>query len=218
MKTFLTVLLLMSSAFAQQISQNPGAPDFLQGGGLAPAIGSAGSTNPCQVVPYEAWYAPLPSSLMLLMKMGPCQWNIDQFGIYVLQAPIHIQSVHCWIGTSANARFETVSNAQIWIKDSANSWHMMFDELCEFDKHQDITGNTDKMWTYPLGIDIPAGAVVTVYRYPGGLIFCGQNDWQIEPTSPQGSTRSQPSNGIDPTASWDKCATEIHWRFYGTGK
>lgn len=217
MKKVFLLILLMSSAFAQ-ISPNPGAPDQMQGGHTTPYIGSAGQTFPCQSVPYEAWYAPLPSSTMLIMKLGPCNVVTNYFGSYTLQAPIHIQSVHCWTGTSANARFETVSNAQIWIKDAGGNFHMMLDWLCEYDKHQDVVGNTDKIWTYPLGIDIPAGSIVNVYPYIGGLIFCGNDFWHIEGTSAGNGSLLQPTNGVDPGTNWDHCAVETHWRFYGTGK
>lgn len=207
MKKVLMLLLFSALSFGQNISPNPGAPDFLQGGHLAPAIGSAGHTNPCQVIPYEAWYSPMPSSNFVLMKMGPCSWGIDQFGSYTTAAPLHIQSVHCWIGTSANARFETVSSLQIWTKDSGGTWHMMFDQLCEFDKHQDVVGNTDKMWTYPTTIDIPAGSIINAYRYPGGLMFCGADP------DPLAADAAVPA-----PSGWNFCATEIHWRVYGTGK
>ena len=221
-KLFVCLVLLMSSAFAQ-LSMNPGAPDQMQGGHLVPFIGSAGFSFPCQVVPYEAWYPPLPSSTMIIMKGGPCNVVTDYHGSYTLQAPIHIQSVHCWIGTSANARMELVSNLQIWIKDAFDNWHMMFDQLCEYDKHQDVVGNTDKMWTYPMGIDIPAGAVINMYPYIGGLIFCGADFWHIEGPSAATGTLLTPTlqpNGsmIDPNAAWDHCAVETHWRIFGTGK
>jgi hypothetical protein len=113
---------------------------------------------------------------------------------------------------------ELVSNAQIWIKDASNNWHMMLDELCEYDKHQDIVGNTDRIWTFPLGIDIPAGSVINVYPYIGGLIFCGVDFWHIEGPSSGNGSLLQPTNGVDPGISWDHCAVETHWRFYGTGK
>jgi len=213
----LFTLLVSLPSFSQQISMNPGAPDYLQQGHLAPYIGNAGQNNPCQSVPYEGWYSPLPSSFFVLMKLGPCQMNVDQYGTYTLQAPLHLQALHCWIGTSANARFEPVSNLQIWIKDPSGNFHMLFDSLCEFDKHQDVTGNTDRQWTFPTPIDIPAGSVVDVYRYVGGLIFCGADFWRIEGPSVLGGNITNP-NGQEVGATWDHCATEVHWRLYGTGK
>ena len=225
-KIIFCIFLLMPSAFAQ-LSMNPGAPDYMYHGKLLPAIGQAGDgdTHSCVVTPYEAYVPGMtPSSTMLIMKAWPCSVVVPYSGgSYTLQAPIHIQSVHCWIGTSANARMELVTNLQIWIKDAFNVWHMMFDQLCEYDKHQDVVGNTDKMWTYPQTIDIPAGAVVNVYPYVGGLIFCGADFWHIEgPSSATGTLLTptlQPNNTvIDPNATWDHCAVEYQWRIYGTGK
>lgn len=213
----LGILLSMPSAFAQ-LSMNPGVPDQMQQGHLAPYIGSAGAAFPCQFVPYEAYFSPMPSSTMLIMKIGPCSVISNLYGSYTLQAPIHIQAIHCWMGTSANARFEPISNIQIWVQDAGGTWHMMFDELCEYDKHQDIVGNTDKIWTFPLGIDIPKNAVVNIYSYMGGLIFCGADFFHIEGPSAANGSLSQPTNGVDPGTSWDHCAVETQWRIVGTGK
>lgn len=203
--SFLIIVCVVSVCCAQQISPNPGAPDFLQANELAPAIGSAGYSFPCQVMPYEAVFYPMPSSMYVLIKMGPCGVGGNQFGTYTLTAPLHLQSIHCWIGTSANARFETVSNLQIWIKDQAGVWHMMFDDLCEFDKHQDIVGNKDHVIIFPSPLLIPAGAIINTYRYFGGWIFCGLNS---DPVGPNAATAT----------TFDHCATEIHWRLYGTGQ
>lgn len=218
----LPVLLLLSACgFAQlaptSISPNAGAPDFLQGGNNAPWIGSAGSKDPCTVSTYEGNMSG-PSDAFVLVRLGPCGWGTNQNGRYTLSLPIHIQEIHCWIGTSSNSRFETVANTQIWQPDSSGNYHLVADWICEFDKHQDITGNVDKTWTYPQGFDVPAGSVITTYRYPGGLIFCGADYWRIEGPSIASGSQSNP-NGADPSSSsFTNCATEIHWRFYGTGK
>jgi hypothetical protein len=213
MKNILSILLLLmaTALFAQQ---NPAtiipvaAPDGLQGGHPRPAISSMGNLYACQPIAYEGWSSDMSSvyqsDTYALFELGPCSWGQSYQGSWRMATKMELQAVSCWIGTSANARFETVTNIQFW---TADGLHMFLNFSCEFDKHQDVTGNYTQNWTLSSPISIPAGTIVRWYRYPGGLIFCGAN------ADPLASDSTKPApNG------WNFCATESHWHLYGTGK